>query len=411
MDERQDNHPQMVIATYRVIDNPQALAKRAEGIAVGLTIGSWTELVQTRHQQVALHCGQVEGIEVIDEVSGGRVIAEISIGYPQANFDGTFASLLTTVFGKLSMDGEIRLIRLQIPNQLAAQFPGPKFGVSGCRARYNVETRPLVMSIFKACVGLTLPELVEQFEAQARGGIDLVKDDEIFFTEAYATPEARVVAYRAAAQRVAEKTGRETAYAVNLTGPVHQLQQRAQKLAELGAGALLVNMVAYGYDVVAALAADPEINVPILAHPAVSGALYGGDTYGIEADIVLGQLARMAGADMVIFPSMYGSVVLGEAATARLIRHLRSESVHRPALPAPSAGIYPGLVPQLYRDFGNDLIVNAGGGIHGHPGGPAAGGQAFVEAIRAVQGGWSLADAAKESDVLRQALEKWGTPS
>ncbi|GMA63957.1 2,3-diketo-5-methylthiopentyl-1-phosphate enolase [Alicyclobacillus fastidiosus] len=400
---------QMVIATYRVVDHQKALEKRAEGIAIGLTIGSWTELPQTRHQQVSAHCGQVQGIRVVEEVADGRVVAEISVGYPQANFNGTFAALLTTVFGKLSMDGEIRLVRLQIPDELARQYPGPKFGVSGCRSRYGVVERPLIMSIFKACVGLTLPELVSQFEEQALGGVDLVKDDEIFFTEAYATPESRVVAYREAARAIAERTGRETAYAVNLTGPVHQLRERARRLSELGAGALLVNIVAYGYDVVADLAADEDVNVPILAHPAVSGALYGGNTYGVEADIVLGQLARMAGADMAIFPSMYGSVTLGQTATERLIAHLRSDTVHKPSLPAPSAGIYPGLVPQLYADFGNDLIVNAGGGIHGHPQGPAAGGQAFVEAIRAVRSGSTLSEAAKHSEVLRIALQKWGT--
>lgn len=399
----------MVIATYRVVDHQRALEKRAEGIAVGLTIGSWTELPQTRHQQVSAHCGQVQGIRVVEEANDGRVIAEISVGYPQANFDGTFAALLTTVFGKLSMDGEIRLVELQIPDELALRHPGPKFGVRGCRDRYGVIGRPFVMSIFKSCVGLTLPELVSQFEEQALGGVDLVKDDEIFFTEAYATPEARVVAYRQAARAIAERTGRETAYAVNLNGPVHQLRERARRLSDLGAGALLVNIVAYGYDVVADLAADPDVNVPILAHPAVSGALYGGHTYGIEADIVLGQLARMAGADMAIFPSMYGSVTLGTTATERLIDHLRRGTVHKPSLPAPSAGIYPGLVPQLYADFGNDLIVNAGGGIHGHPQGPAAGGQAFAEAVRAVQSGNTLREAAKDSDVLRIALEKWGT--
>lgn len=397
-----------VRATYRVLDLAKNLEKRADGIAVGLTIGTWTDLPKARIAQLSAHCGQADGIQVLEEHNDGRVTADISVRYPVANFDNTFASLLTTVFGKLSMDGEIRLVDLQIPDSLARQYPGPKFGVAGCRDRYNAPSNPLVMSIFKACIGLTLPELVEEFEEQAGGGVHLVKDDEIFFTEAYATPEERVVAYREAANRVAESTGRETAYAVNLTGPAHALRDRARRLSQLGAGALLVNVVAYGYDVVADIARDSDIQTPILAHPAVSGALYGGNQYGIAADIVLGQLMRLAGADMVIFPSMYGSVTLGEEATIGVLRHLREESVHRPCFVAPSAGIYPGLVGKLYADFGEDLIVNAGGGIHGHPQGASAGGQAFLAAIDAVKRGIPLTDAAVTNDALRQAIEKWG---
>lgn len=397
-----------VRATYRLRDRLEHLEKRASAMAIGLTIGTWTELPQIRTDQLSLHCGQVEDISVREELSKNEVIADVSILYPVANLDGTFASLLTTVFGKLSMDGEIRLIELELPDSLMRQFPGPKFGVSGCRTRYQVDEGPLLMSIFKACIGLTLPELLDAFEAQARGGVHLVKDDEIFFTDAYATPEERVVGYREIAKRVAETTGQETAYAVNLTGSVQTLSDKAKRLADSGAGALLVNVIAYGYDVVSDLARDPDIHVPILAHPAMSGALYGGDRYGIAADVVLGQLMRFAGADMVIFPSMYGSVTLGDDETAKLLHHLRVQGAHQDVLPAPSAGIYPGLVGKLYEDFGDDLIINAGGGIHGHPKGATAGGQAFLAAIDAVKNGTSLSVAATSSEELKVAIDKWG---
>ncbi|GMA57196.1 2,3-diketo-5-methylthiopentyl-1-phosphate enolase [Alicyclobacillus sacchari] len=403
-----DTDSRYVVATYRLRDRADTLEARAEGIAIGLTIGTWTDLPNARKAQVAAHCGRVEGIRVIDEAAPGGVIAEIDIAYPVANLDTTFASLLTTVFGKLSMDGEIRLQRLHLPEDLERAYPGPKFGVSGVRERFGVYGLPLVMSIFKACAGLTLDELVDQFGEQAAGGVDLVKDDEIFFSEVHASAAERVVAYREKAREVAAQTGRETAYAVNLTGPVHQLRDKAKRLAELGAGALLVNVVAYGFDVLADLARDPDISVPILAHPAVSGALYGSPNYGIAADIVLGQLMRLAGADMGIFPSMYGSVTLGGEATEQLLAHLRKDGVHRKVLPAPSAGIYPGLVPQLYRDFGIDLILNAGGGIHGHPGGASMGGQAFFDAISAVQQGQSLQAAAVDKPALAAAIAKWG---
>ncbi|MCL6547919.1 MAG: 2,3-diketo-5-methylthiopentyl-1-phosphate enolase [Alicyclobacillus sp.] len=359
-----NGHSGYVTATYLLEDQRDQLRKRAESIAVGLTVGSWTDLPQAKQESVRKHCGIVGDIEVVGELPGGRVQARVSVGYPVINFTPTVSALLTTVFGKLSMDGRIRLVDLALPDDFVRQFPGPKFGVDGIRERTGVRGRPFVMSIFKSCIGNDLDELVAHFTEQALGGVDFIKDDEIFFTEAYATPEQRVEAYGKAALRAEQETGRRVLYAVNLTGPTFQLRERAKRLADLGAGLLLLNVVAYGYGVLQELAADPDIPVPIMAHPAVAGALYAAPDYGIAAHIVLGQLLRIAGADIVIYPSPYGSVTLERTEGLALVEALRRPNGLKGCLPAPSAGIYPGLVPRLVRDFGMDLIVNAGGGIH-----------------------------------------------
>lgn len=397
-----------VTAVYRVVDKQSQLEARAEGIAVGLTVGSWTDVPVARQASVRAYCGRVEQIDVVGEAGGGAVVAELAIGYPVANFTATLTSILTTVFGKLSMDGEIRLVGLRIPDDLSARFPGPKYGVSKLRERLGIYGRPLLMSIFKACVGRDLADLTAHYRAQALGGADFIKDDEIFFSEAHATPEQRVVAFVEAARQVYEETGHPSHYAVNLTGPVLALRDRARHLSELGAGALLVNAIPYGYDVLLDLAADAQVTAPLLIHPAMSGALYASATHGIASDIVLGQWLRMAGADIVIYPSPYGSVTLERREGLRLADALRTPGVHRAVMPAPSAGIFPGLVPQLVADLGADCIVNAGGAIHGHPGGATAGARAFRVAMDATMAGVPIAEAAALHPELEQALEKWG---
>lgn len=397
-----------VIATYLVEDRPDQLKKRADSIAVGLTVGSWTDLPLTKQASVQRHCGAVFDVDVLEVLADGLCRAHLSIGYPVINFTPSIAALLTTVFGKLSMDGKIRLVKLELPESYINQFSGPKYGVEGLRGRLQVHGRPFIMSIFKSCIGNNLDELTDHFIEQARSGVDLVKDDEIFFTEAYATPEERVGAYAAAAQRVAAETGRNVAYAVNLTGNVCDLVDRAKRLADLGAGALLFNTVAYGYDLLLEIASNSSVNIPVMVHPAVSGALYGSAEYGISASIVLGQLMRLAGADIVIYPSPYGSVTLPREEGLALVSELRCETGLRPCLPAPSAGIHPGMVPTLLRDLGQDFIVNAGGSIHGHPGGATAGGKAFVAAVEAAVRQVPLEQAAADSPELAAALEKWG---
>lgn len=84
------------------------------------------------------------------------------------------------------------------------------------------------------------------------------------------------------------------------------------------------------------------------------------------------------------------------------------DSPLKACMPVPSAGIHPGLVPLIVRDFGTDVVVNAGGGIHGHPLGTEAGGRAFVQAIEAVQQNVPLAQYARTHPELQSALDTWG---
>ncbi|KYP80928.1 2,3-diketo-5-methylthiopentyl-1-phosphate enolase [Ferroacidibacillus organovorans] len=396
-----------VIARYALIDREKNLSARAEGIAVGLTVGSWTDLPRATQERVEPFRGRIEEIRTLDVIDENRVRAEIAIRYPMINLTDQIAALLTTVFGKLSMDGEIRLVDLTLPSAYQAKFQGAKFGVRGLRERLSVYDRPLVMSIFKTCVGQTLDELAFHFREQAQGGVDLIKDDEIFFHEAV-PPQVRVKRYREEGLRLEQETGRRPRYAVNLTGPVFQLKERAKRLQEVGADLFLFNVFAYGLDVLRELTSDSDIQVPFMAHPALAGAFYASAHHGIAAHVLLGDLLRLAGADIAIFPSPFGSVRLAREESALLTERLRAPGPFAPLMPAPSAGIHPGMVPLLVAEYGEDVIVNAGGGIHGHPRGAAAGGKAIYQALDAVRSGVPLNVAAETHMELYEALVKWG---
>jgi ribulose 1,5-bisphosphate carboxylase large subunit-like protein len=71
-------------------------------------------------------------------------------------------------------------------------------------------------------------------------------------------------------------------------------------------------------------------------------------------------------------------------------------------------GIYPGHVPYLMRNFGEDLIIQAGGGVHGHPDGTVAGAGAMRQAVDAVMAGERLEVYSRRHLELRRALEFWG---
>lgn len=404
---------EFVHVTYLAHGKPGAdWQKKANGIAVGLTVGSWTDLPEARQAAMQKHLGHVVAAEEIGTDRDGLAQARLTIAYPTINFTPDIPALLTSVFGKLSMDGQIRLVDIDLPTEFASRFPGPKYGIDGIRNTLNAYDRPLLMSIFKSVIGYDTATIAEHFYQQALGGVDLVKDDEIFFDETYAPFEKRIEACRLAAERAQQETGKYTLYAANLTGPVTEIFDKARRAVDAGANALLLNVLTYGYDVLHRLAADPQITVPIMAHPALAGAMYPSAQYGVAAPVLLGKLMRIAGADFGLYPSAYGSVALERAETLKIADALRGEqgTLHR-AFPVPSAGIHPGLVPFLYEDLGNDQIINAGGGIHGHPQGSAAGGRAFVAAIDAVVNGKTLTEAASNSPELKTSLDLWGNPS
>jgi 2,3-diketo-5-methylthiopentyl-1-phosphate enolase len=139
--------------------------------------------------------------------------------------------------------------------------------------------------------------------------------------------------------------------------------------------------------------------------------MYPSPHYGISASLLLGKLMRLAGADLALFPSPYGSVVMPREENLA-VKDALLEPLHGllSSFPVPSAGIHPGLVPLILKDFGTDVVVNAGGGIHGHPMGTAAGGQAFRQAISATLNGVPLRNAAEQAgnEALQAAIGAWG---
>lgn len=399
-------------ATYQVYGKAGSFQKKAEGIALGLTIGSWTDLPLLEQEQLKKHRGEVLSVEEFPQsphpLKADTIKAHIKVSYPSANFSADLPAILTTVFGKLSLDGEVRLLDLDFEEGLLKQFPGPRFGIDGIRGLLDVHGRPLVMSIFKGVIGRDIDYLTAQLRQQALGGVDLVKDDEILFDNPLTPFEQRITAAKGVLHEVYAETGHRTLYAVNLSGRTSQLRDKARKARELGADALLFNVHAYGLDVLQELAEDEDIALPLMAHPAFSGAFTSSPFYGVAAPLALGKLTRIAGADFSLFPSPYGSVAMEKAAALALGEQLTNESLLKPMFPVPSAGIHPGLVPLLINDFGIDSIINAGGGVHGHPGGAAGGGKAFRQAVDAVLQNQTLENASEQHPELKTALELWG---
>ncbi|MBC7227487.1 MAG: ribulose 1,5-bisphosphate carboxylase [Thermoflexales bacterium] len=407
-----------VIGTY-LVSYPKAIPvpKLAPALAVEQSTGTWVPVPGETPEVRRKHVAKVIGIyEIPDyewmvppEVEYRHYVLQIA--FPVVNFGPQIPMLLTTVVGNISMAGRLKLLDLHFPRAYVEGFQGPKFSIPGVRDILGVYDRPLLNNMIKPCTGYPPEVGVELFRAAALGGCDIIKDDELLANPSFNEVQARVKLYMEAERQVYEETGEHTLYTVNVTDEVPKVFENARRAVELGCNAIMVNYLATGFPVLRALAEDPAINVPILAHMDVAGALYASEWHGISSHLVLGKLPRLAGADIVVFPAPYGKAPVLPEKFQRVAQNLSFPFYHiRPTFPMPSGGITPKMVPQVIKDLGPDIVIGSGGGIHAHPQGPVAGARAFRQAIQATMEGRPLEDAAKEYPELRVALETWVDP-
>jgi len=386
-------------------------------LAVEQSTGTWVpvpgETPEVRCQHIAKVIGVYEVPDYEFAVPPNLQTRQwlVQIAYPEVNIGGQIPMLLTTVVGNISMGGDIKLVDIRLPKKYVAGFKGPKFGIEGIRKILGVKKRPLLNNMIKPCTGYRLKVGAELFRKAALGGCDIIKDDELIADASFNSVLGRVKRYMQIEKQVYEEKGEHTLYTVNITDKIPKVFENARRAVELGCNALMINYLAVGFPVMQALAEDPTINVPILAHMDVAGALYMSPWHGLSSHLVLGKLPRLAGADIVVIPAPYGKAPVIDYKFRNVARNLTFPLYHlKPTFPMASGGITPSMVPTVMAALGNDIVIGSGGGIHAHPKGPVAGGKAFRQAIDAAMKGIPLSEYAKDRQELAISLKEWADP-
>ena len=412
------DYDEYLIATYLAsfaAEVPIPLLSMA--LAVEQSTGTWvavpgeTPEVRRRHVAKVLGVYELPDYEFSVPPSVETRNWVIQVAYPEVNIGAQIPMLLTSVVGNISMGGNIKLLDIRFPEKYVAGFKGPKFGIAGVREILGIPKRPLLNNMIKPCTGYPLEVGADLFRQAAMGGCDIIKDDELIADASFNSVEGRVKRYMEIEKQVYEETGEHTLYTVNITDKVPKVFDNAKRAVELGCNALMINYLAVGLPVMQALAEDPNINVPILAHMDIAGAMYMSPLHGMSSHIVLGKLPRLAGADVVVIPAPYGKAPVIPDKFKNVAKNLTFPLYHlKPTFPMPSGGITPSMVPKVVGDLGNDIVIGSGGGIHAHPQGPIAGGKAFRQAIDATAQGIALEEYAKEHPELEVVLKQWADP-
>ena len=401
---------QFVVATYRY--RAQAgtdIGRLARSLAELQSSGAWvdlageTDLIRHRHAGRVLKTWEIHDLEA---PAWG-----IEIAYPTHNTSNQIPLLLATVYGECASWSDLKLTDLSLPEAFVSAFHGPAVGLDRIREQVGARNRPLLITILKPAIGLTPKESAAVFLEAAIGGSDAVKDDEKVVSQPWSDFRDRVREHGRAATAAYEQTGHRTLYFVNITDRPDRLMANAHAAVEAGASALLVNAWTVGVSALSALAEDPAIGLPIMAHLAFAGAVSGSPWSGISPHLALGTLPRLAGADVAAYPSHLGTLPFSRDEARGVSAALTDPwfGVRR-SLPVAGGGLHAGLVPRMVADLGVDWALAAGGGVHGHPMGTAAGARSIRQAFDAAVRGEPLALARMSHPELAAALDKWPEP-
>lgn len=378
------------IATYEM-SSSKSLKDAAWNLAIGQSVGNpnvrneWeTDDLFENHS-----CIIVGDEKLLESQTDGVV----SIAFPVANndweTDGISHMLCQLMGGHVDIDiiTKCRLIKLELPETVTKHFLGPKFGLTGFREFTGQYDKPLFGSIVKPKTGISPQILLEMVKQMVDGGVDFIKEDEIMSNPACAPLEQRVDIIA----NYLAKQSRKVVFCHTINCDPHVVVDRVKRVHELGGNGVHINVFS-GYGVYNSIR---KLDLPIFMHFQSSGAKVTTDVhhrFSISWPVIC-QLATLMGVDTIQTGMVGGYSNDDPAEVLECLKILRAGNT----APALSCGFHPGLVEKVTSLVGNDYLANAGGAVHGHPGGTVAGAAAMRQAIDKTFG--------QEYDT---AIEKWG---
>ncbi len=388
-----------LICDFLVEPNGVSIEVAAGGIAAESSIGTWTEITTSKPYVERIHAK-------VFKITGKR----ISVAYPDSLFEpGNMPNILSSIAGNVFGLGALKNVRLDdvhFPANVVKSFHGPRSGISGIRELLGVEQRPLIGTIIKPKLGLNPKDHAKVAYEAWIGGCDLVKDDENLASQSFNPFKERVVRTLEMRRKAEKESGTKKGYLANVTSETSQLIKRAQFVEDQGGRYVMIDILTAGFAALQTLR-DQDLKLVIHGHRAGHAALTKNPRHGISMR-TLAKVSRIIGVDQLHVGSGVGKMsetkrdVLDNIAALKMPMHGL-----KPALPVASGGLHPKMVPALMETFGNDFVIQAGGGIHGHRQGTIAGAKAMRQAVHATLEGIPLRKFAETHDELEIALEAW----
>ncbi len=400
-----------LVCLFRITPNRISMKKAANTVALESSVGTWTKVGSTKDYVEKLRAR-------VFSIQGKNV----KIAYPRELFESdNVPNILSSVAGNIFGMKAVKTIRLEdvsFPQSILKSYKGPKYGIKGIRKLLKVKNRPLVGTIIKPKLGLKTKDHAQSAYESWIGGCDIVKDDENLASQKFNVFEERIARTLEKAHKSEEETGEKKAYLVNVTAETKEMMKRAQIVEDLGGKYVMVDIITAGWAALQTLR-EGGFKMAIHAHRAMHAAFDRNPEHGISM-MVLADFARIIGVDQIHIGTGIGKLEgdigdvedIAEEISMKDVKATQNRLAQKwgkikSVLPVSSGGLHPGHVPFLMKHLGKDLVIQAGGGIHGHPQGTKAGAMAMRQAVDAVMKKKTLKEYSKTHGELGEALGKW----
>ena len=386
----------------------------ADRIAEESSIGTWTDLKTLLPEIWEKLRARVYEIDEKNKY--------VKIAYPLhlfeiKNMPAILASVAGNVFGMKSVEA-LRVLDIRFPKELIQEYLGPKYGVQGVREMTKVYDRPFLGTIIKPKIGLPAKMHAEVAYEAWVGGLDIVKDDENLASQEFNRFEERLALTLEKKDIAEEETGEKKIYLVNITAPYKEMIRRAELVQDSGNEFVMIDVFISGFSAVQSYR-EEGFKMAIHAHRAMHAAITRNPEHGINM-LTLAKVYRLLGVDNLHIGTAVGKMEGSAKEVSEIREEIQLENVPanesrfeqkwyeiKPVLAVASGGLHPGHIPAVVDILGKDIVIQAGGGVHGHPEGTRAGAKAMREALEAKMQGIPLEEYAKEHKELREALEKF----
>ena len=426
-----------VIACFRVtpqdgVDPIEASAAVAGESSTATWTVVWTDRL-TACDKYRAKCYRVDPVPNAPGSYFAFIAYELDLFEP-GSIANLSASIIGNVFGFKPLKA-LRLEDMRFPVAYVKTFQGPATGIVVERERLDKFGRPLLGATVKPKLGLSGRNYGRVVYEALKGGLDFTKDDENINSQPFMHWRERFLYSMEAVNRAQAATGEVKGSYLNVTAAtMEDMYERAEFAKELGSVIIMVDLV-IGYTAIQSMAKWARRNDTILhLHRAGHSTYTRQKIHGVSFRVIA-KWMRLAGVDHIHAGTVVGKLE-GDPATTRGYYDLCREDFNPQQLehgiffdqhwaslnklmPVASGGIHAGQMHQLLDYFGEDVVLQFGGGTIGHPMGIAAGATANRVALEAMvfarnagrdtlaEGQTILEEAARSCAPLKQALEVW----
>lgn len=387
----------------------------ASMVAGESSVGTWTD-VQTMKPRI----GKMLSPKVFylnEKQKRARIAYPLEL-FELGNLPDILSSIGGNIYGMKSVDG-LYWEDVTLPKKILYSFKGPRFGIEGLRKRMKIKNRPFVGTIVKPKVGLEPGEHSKVAYDSWVGGCDVVKDDENLTSQKFNPFKERFLKTIKMLDKAEKETGDKKAYLVNCTAETKEMLKRIEFVERNGGNYIMLDILTLGW--AALQTARDYTKLPIHAHRAGHAMMdRNKEGFGMSMEVIA-QLARMIGVDTLHIGTAYGKMSGAKDEVLHIEQDIETQFTKltkeyleqkwfgvKPILGVASGGVYPGIVDKIIKFMGKDVVIQAGGGVHGHPYGSIAGAKAMRQAVDATLKGIPLKVYAIDHLELYEALKKWG---